>query len=253
MSSEAQHHDSRHPTFKQYVIIAIILFVITIVEVIIIVPKSLQGAPVVLAPLILLSAVKFGIVIMYYMHLRFDQKLLSIVFLSGLVLAFAAFSGLMLLFSSFTPEPRAYALANAVPFVHGEEGHMTSMETDHSIDVVKEASSINTEVEAVISGSGEDVLPGQGIFTGQLGCSGCHTMEGVPGAIGQLGPELTHIGTVASTRVSGLGAREYIEESIKNPTAYLVEGYAPVMPAGLADQMTDEEFASLVDFIVSKK
>ena len=61
---ETQHHEGRHPTFKQYVFIAIVLFVITAIEFLIIVPKSLQGAPVVLAPLILLSAVKFGIVIM---------------------------------------------------------------------------------------------------------------------------------------------------------------------------------------------
>ena len=89
---EAQHHEGKHPTFKQYVFIALILFVITAVEFLIIVPESMQGAPVSLAPLIILSAVKFAIVIMYYMHLRFDNKLLSIVFLSGLVLAFAAFS-----------------------------------------------------------------------------------------------------------------------------------------------------------------
>ena len=89
---ETQHHEGKHPTFKQYVFIALILFVITAIEFVIIVPESMQGAPVSLAPLIILSAIKFGIVIMYYMHLRFDHRLLSIVFLSGLVLAFAAFS-----------------------------------------------------------------------------------------------------------------------------------------------------------------
>jgi cytochrome c oxidase subunit 4 len=255
MSSEpeTQHKEGRHPTFKQYVFIAIVLFAITAVEFVIIVPKSLQGAPVVLAPLILLSAVKFAIVIMYYMHLRFDHKLLSIVFLTGLVLAFGVGAGLLTLFTSFTPEPRAYAKVHAVPFTHGAEGHVASMESDHSTDSVKEALTTNTEVESVQSGTGMDALSGQALFTGQSGCSGCHTIEGVPGAIGQLGPELTHIGTVASTRIGGLGAREYIEESINNPTAYLVDGYAPLMPAGLADQMTDEEFASLVDFLVSKK
>ena len=258
MSSEpeTQQHEGRHPTFKQYVFIAIVLFVITAVEFLIIVPKSLQGAPVVLAPLILLSAVKFAIVIMYYMHLRFDHKLLSIVFLSGLVLAFAAFSALMLLFSSFTPEPRAYAKAHAVPFTHGAEGHMAKAdESAHGSDSgdAESHSVEETQPAEQTSSSASDGMIGQGVFTGVAGCAGCHMIEGVPGAVGQLGPELTNIGTVAATRIAGTEARDYIVESIKNPTAYVVDGYAPIMPAGLADQMSDDEFNSLVDFLMSKQ
>ena len=253
---ETQHHEGKHPTFKQYVFIALILFVITAVEFVIIVPESMQGAPVSLAPLIILSAIKFGIVIMYYMHLRFDHRLLSIVFLSGLVLAFAAFSWLMILFSAFTPEPREYAKAHAVPFTHGESGHMAKADDgSHGADSghVESHSEEETEPVAESSSSASDGMVGQGVFTGGAGCAGCHMIEGVPGAVGQLGPDLTNIGTVAATRVSGTTARDYIVESIKNPTAYLVDGYAPIMPAGLADQMTDDEFNSLVDFLMSKQ
>ena len=258
MSSEpeAQHHEGKHPTFKQYAFIALILFVITAIEFLIIVPESMQGAPVSLAPLIILSAIKFAIVIMYYMHLRFDHKLLSIVFLSGLVLAFAAFSALLLLFSSFTPEPRAYAKAHAVPFTHGESGHMAKADDgSHSSDAGHVEPHAAEEAQPVeqTSSSASDGMVGQGVFTGVAGCAGCHMIEGVPGAVGQLGPDLTNIGTVAATRVSGTAARDYIVESIKNPTAYLVDGYAPIMPAGLADQMTDDEFNSLVDFLMSKQ
>ena len=92
-----EHHESHHPTFKQYVLIAIILFAITAVEFLIIVPKGFQGSGVVITPLVALSALKFAIVIMFYMHLKFDNRLLGGVFITGLVLAFAAGSALVVL------------------------------------------------------------------------------------------------------------------------------------------------------------
>ena len=222
----------------------------------IILPESMQGTGVSLTPLIGLSALKFGIVIMYYMHLRFDHKLLSIVFLSGLVLAFGAFSWLMLLFSAFTPEPREYARTHAVPFTHGEHGHMAKTDdVSHATDSgqVESHTEAETQPSEQVSSSGSAGMAGQAVFTGVAGCAGCHTIEGVPGAVGQLGPDLTNIGSVAGSRVSGTAARDYIVESIKDPAAYIVDGYAPIMPAGLSDQMTDSEFNSLVDFLMSKQ
>ena len=84
MSSNSHEQRGRHPTFKQYVIVAVLLFAITIVEFLIVVPDNLKGARVTIAPLAILSAIKFGIVIMFYMHLKFDFKLLTWVFLGGL-------------------------------------------------------------------------------------------------------------------------------------------------------------------------
>ena len=99
-------HQGRHPSFKQYVLIAIILFAITMVEFLIIVPKALQGSAGVVAPLVILSAVKFGIVIMFYMHLKFDARMFTIVFLAGLFLAFLVGSAAIGLFGSFQPTPQ---------------------------------------------------------------------------------------------------------------------------------------------------
>ena len=60
-SSDEQQH-GRHPTFKQYVVVATILFIITIVEFLIIFPnKDLIGAAKI-PVLVFLSAIKFGIV-----------------------------------------------------------------------------------------------------------------------------------------------------------------------------------------------
>jgi len=84
----------------QYVVIAIILFVITLIEFFIIWPVNRIGAastPV----LIILSVLKFGIVIGYYTHLKFDPKMFTWIFLGGLALGVAVVFALMFLFSSF--------------------------------------------------------------------------------------------------------------------------------------------------------
>ena len=118
-------HDVRHPTIKQYVVIAAILFAITIVEFILIWPTAgidddlgLSKVPL----LIFLSAIKFAIVIMFYMHLKFDHPLFWRVFIGGLVLAFMVGLALMGLFTAIKGDSRAYAEERAVPFVHEGEG-----------------------------------------------------------------------------------------------------------------------------------
>src|SRR5918992_2967922 len=122
MSSEPGQHQEqhgRHPTFKQYVMVATILFVITIIEFGIIVPQGLQGSAVAVAPLIILSAIKFSIVVMFYMHLRFDSKLYTWIFVGGLSLGALVLIAMLFLFDNFRPEPRDFAEAVAVPY----EGH----------------------------------------------------------------------------------------------------------------------------------
>ena len=85
-TSHEEQQTGHHPTFKQYVLVAIILFVITMVEFLLIwdrvgISDDLGASKVPL--LVILSAIKFGIVIMFYMHLKFDARLLSGMFLAG--------------------------------------------------------------------------------------------------------------------------------------------------------------------------
>ncbi len=72
-----------HPTPKTYWIIAAVLFVVTAVEVAI----PYLGAPseVTVPSLLLLGAVKFGIVVAFFMHLRFDRPLFRSLFLVGAI------------------------------------------------------------------------------------------------------------------------------------------------------------------------
>jgi cytochrome c oxidase subunit 4 len=122
-TNHEQEHTGRHPTFLQYVLIAVVLFAITIVEFVLIYDKA--GIEPYLGeskiPLLVgLSAVKFAIVIMYYMHLKFDARLFSGVFLAGLALAFVVGIAVLGLFFAFQGKPRDFAESNAVPFVHAE-------------------------------------------------------------------------------------------------------------------------------------
>ena len=122
MSSSQQTEQSHHPTFQQYVLVAIILFVITIIEFFAIFPDpDLIGAAKI-PVLAILSAIKFAIVIMFYMHLKFDNRLFTIFFLAGLALAFAVGIAVLGMFAALGGGPRAFASANAVPYEEGAHG-----------------------------------------------------------------------------------------------------------------------------------
>jgi cytochrome c oxidase subunit IV len=92
-----------HPGPLRYVQIAVILCVITGIEVAVYYVPALTGA---LIPILLaLSAVKFSIVVMWYMHLRFDAPIFSAIFVGGLLLAGSVLIALIFLFLSGAVTP----------------------------------------------------------------------------------------------------------------------------------------------------
>src|SRR5690625_2355670 len=87
------HHDAEsQPTkdhTRQYVSIFVLLGIITLAEVGVFYVDALQSL---LVPLILgLSAIKFLLVVMYYMHLKADHKVLTLFFAVGAVMAITMF------------------------------------------------------------------------------------------------------------------------------------------------------------------
>ncbi len=74
-----------HPTDAQYVRIALILGVVTAVEVGLYYTKF--SRTVTNVTLLVLAAIKFVMVAAYFMHLKFDSKLLRRLFITGFVLA----------------------------------------------------------------------------------------------------------------------------------------------------------------------
>jgi cytochrome c oxidase subunit IV len=83
----------------QYVVVALILAAITAVEVAI---SYIDIGPVFLPALLLLMAVKFTMVVRLFMHLKFDSKLFSWMFFSGLFLAVGVYIVMLAAFHVFT-------------------------------------------------------------------------------------------------------------------------------------------------------
>jgi len=82
-----------HPSSQTYVRIAIILAVITLVEVVIWYIPTIRAA---LVPaLLILSLAKFLMVVGFFMHLRFDSRLYRFMFGAGLVLTLGVYLALL--------------------------------------------------------------------------------------------------------------------------------------------------------------
>jgi cytochrome c oxidase subunit IV len=94
---EHEHeHEHEHPGVKTYVLVGVALAVLTALEVSVIFIDAL--APVAIPLLLVLTLAKFLLVVMYYMHLKMDDKLFSWVFLAPTVLAVFVVVALILLF-----------------------------------------------------------------------------------------------------------------------------------------------------------
>jgi len=88
-----------HATIGTYLKVAAILSVITALEFAVIYIRRLT--PVLIPLLLTLSAGKFALVVMYFMHLRYDRKPLTFLFVAPLVLAVGLAVALVTLYGDF--------------------------------------------------------------------------------------------------------------------------------------------------------
>jgi cytochrome c oxidase subunit 4 len=99
-SHVAGSHVGRHPSAKEYIRIAIILAVITACEVAI---YYIEGAKEFLIPLLFLfSFIKFSLVVLWFMHLRFDSRTYARFFVMGLAGAITLYLVVLLTFKVFS-------------------------------------------------------------------------------------------------------------------------------------------------------
>ena len=90
-----------HPTLKQYKWVAIILTVITIFEVWAYYMPAFVASPAFVPTLLIMSALKFAIVVAFYMHLKYDHRLFRGLFTGPLIIAMATIVSLLFLFGKF--------------------------------------------------------------------------------------------------------------------------------------------------------
>ncbi len=101
MSDEGRDRAHAHPSAKVYLSIAAILTGITVVEVAIFYIPAIRET-ILLAPILLiLSAGKFALVVMFYMHLRPDSKIYTLIFTAPLLLAAVIILALMTLLGAW--------------------------------------------------------------------------------------------------------------------------------------------------------
>ncbi len=103
-SAEAHAHaphgevEHAHPTWSTYWKVATILFFITVAEVWAYYVPSFVASRAFVPTLLTLSALKFAIVVMFYMHLKYDHRLFRVLFTGPLLIAALTLLALMFLF-----------------------------------------------------------------------------------------------------------------------------------------------------------
>ena len=107
---DAGHHEPSK--FHFYIAIAMILSVITGVEVVLVYLPIVKWF--VVTALITLSTVKFMFVIFFFMHLRWDKVFCTILFFIGLVLAGGTMWALLHLFGADAAKPLSAAALDFV-------------------------------------------------------------------------------------------------------------------------------------------
>ena len=103
--AQAPTHGGGHATVRTYINVAIVLAVITAIEVATLYVPGIPNGLLVVG-LLLMSAVKFFLVVGFFMHLRYDHNIMRSLFIGPLIIAICIIMALMALFSAFVLLPR---------------------------------------------------------------------------------------------------------------------------------------------------
>jgi cytochrome c oxidase subunit 2 len=113
------------------------------------------------------------------------------------------------------------------------------------------------EALSVLFPPADPALLGQQILaSGEYPCATCHTLPSLNWT-GTIGPNLSGIGTRAATRVSGMSAEDYIHNSMRQPTAFVVPGFQQLMPQfndepGEPNYMPDTDLQAITAFLLTQ-
>jgi len=91
-----------HPGPGTYLLIGVILFFLTALEVAVIYIPSIAQVPLLLIPILMvLMTIKFALVVLFFMHLKFDNRLFASLFTAPLLIAVCVTLALMALFGAY--------------------------------------------------------------------------------------------------------------------------------------------------------
>jgi cytochrome c oxidase subunit II len=104
------------------------------------------------------------------------------------------------------------------------------------------------EFDAWVKSGGQAAsgAPGLAVFQ-EFGCGGCHTLQGVPGATGDAGPDLDKLKAQAAKAKQPTAA--FIKESIVEPAAYIEPGYQDLMPHDFGTKIPPDNLNQLVQYL----
>ena len=105
MSAEHAAHpgDIVHPGPMTYAKVAVVLTLVTMLEVWVFYMPAAR--PMLVPILLVLSGIKFTLVVMFYMHLKYDHPAFRRVLVGGVLMAFGIFLWVLALFSYSHPIP----------------------------------------------------------------------------------------------------------------------------------------------------
>jgi cytochrome c oxidase subunit 2 len=99
--------------------------------------------------------------------------------------------------------------------------------------------------------SANPVDRGQKWYT-TYGCKACHSVDGTQG-VGPTWKGVYGHQVSFTDGTSGTVDDAYLFEAIRNPAARIVQGFQPVMPANIAEKMTDDQIRDVIEFIKTLK
>ena len=97
--TERADRGGEHATVGTYIRVALVLTVVTALEVGVIYVRQL--APIIVPLLLAMSAAKFALVVLFFMHLRYESRVLTFLFVGPLLLAVGLAVALMTLTGAF--------------------------------------------------------------------------------------------------------------------------------------------------------
>ena len=111
--SEASHgmahhpEEKEHPTWSTYWKVALFLTIVTIIEVAAYYIPAWKDARIFAPSMLALSGTKFTVVVMFYMHLKYDHRLFRTLFVGPLLIAMTTIMALLFLFGQIAMRLRS--------------------------------------------------------------------------------------------------------------------------------------------------